>query len=108
MLVEILQNAALLGIASLGLYWVFHSPDFEASTRGTISLGLLYGLATFLVTVTPVTLADGATIDARAGPVVLAGVLGGPIAASIAAVFGALAQARLSQAIPSRNTAMAI
>lgn len=88
MLVEVLQNAALLSIAAAGLFWLYKSPERARSTGGLVMIGLLYGATTFLVTVTPVTLGDGATIDARAGPVIVAGMLGGPLPAAIAALFG--------------------
>lgn len=59
---------------------------------GKLLIGLSFGFVAFLVTATPVVLSDGATIDARAGPVILAGIVGGPIAAIIAGVLGALAR----------------
>ncbi|SMX43031.1 ATP-binding protein [Maliponia aquimaris] len=88
MLVEVLQNAALLSIAAAGVFWLYKSPGTSTSLFGLLLIGLLYGATTFLVTITPVTLPDGATVDARAGPVILAGMLGGPLPAAIAAVLG--------------------
>lgn len=90
MLVEVMQNAALLTIAAAALFWLYKSPGTAESLFGLVMIGLVYGATAFLVTVTPVTLSDGATIDARAGPVILAGMLGGPVAAAIAAMLGAL------------------
>ena len=92
MIIEILQNAALLCIASVGLFWIFKDRQLEHSITGGVYLGVVYGLTTFLVTATPISLPDGATIDARAGPVIIAGLLGGPLPAAIAAAFGALAR----------------
>ena len=55
--------------------------------------GLLLGLAAFLVAATPVVLEDGATVDAGAGPVILAGIVAGPIGAGLAAALGAASSA---------------
>ncbi|MFK7744112.1 MAG: PAS domain-containing protein [Roseobacter sp.] len=92
MIVAIAQNAALLGVAAIGVYWVFQRPKLAPSPLGCVELGLIYGLTTFLVTIMPITLENGATIDARAGSVIIAGMLGGPIAATIAAIFGGFAR----------------
>ncbi|OAN80174.1 hypothetical protein A8B78_11095 [Jannaschia sp. EhC01] len=92
MLVEALHNAALLCFTALGLYLVSQSVEHSERVTGAIALGVSYGLVTFLVTVSPLELGSGATIDTRAGPVVVAGIFGGPVAAVIAASFGAFAR----------------
>ena len=52
-------------------------------------LGSLFGGVIVLVMIHPVVLPIGATFDPRGGPAIMAGVLGGPISAAIAAVVGA-------------------
>lgn len=90
--IELLQNAALLSITAFGIIWIFQNAAFESSVRGSVAIGLVYGAAAFLVSATPIHLEDGATIDARAGPVLLAGVLGGPIGGVLAAIGGAISR----------------
>lgn len=92
MFVEALNNAALLSFTAVGLYIFLLSSERFGRVASTIGLGLSYGFVTFLVTVSPLVMEDGATIDTRAGPVIAAGIFGGPIAAFIAAAFGAIAR----------------
>ncbi|MEL7116328.1 MAG: ATP-binding protein [Pseudomonadota bacterium] len=87
-----LQNLALLALLGMGYYVVENARPSLGTLRAYILHGLVFGLTAFLVTAAPLTLNDGATLDARAGPVVLAGVVGGPIGAVIAAAMGALAR----------------
>lgn len=92
MLVEALQNGALLCFTAIGLYLVLSSNGYSKDLTGAVALGLTYGLVTFLVTVSPLETSSGATIDTRAGPVIVAGIFGGPVAAMIAAGAGAVAR----------------
>ena len=92
MLVQILQNAALISFVAIGVYWVWQSTEPPETLLNQVLLGFNFGLVTFLVTSTPIVSADGATIDARAGPVILAGIVAGPIAALISATVGAIAR----------------
>ncbi|MEM9435189.1 MAG: PAS domain-containing protein [Pseudomonadota bacterium] len=90
--IELIQNAALLSITVFGLVWIFQRPTSDQDMMGSIAIGCVYAIAAFLVTATPIQLEDGATIDARAGPVLIAGVLGGPLAGVIAALGGAFSR----------------
>tara|TARA_R100000750_G_scaffold4247_2_gene3259 strand:- start:2975 stop:5140 length:2166 start_codon:yes stop_codon:yes gene_type:complete len=92
MFIQILQNTALLCFAAVGLHLVWRHGELARSLVGKLLIGLSFGFVAFLVTATPVVLPDGATIDARAGPVILAGIVGGPVAAIIAGLLGALAR----------------
>lgn len=92
MIVQILQNAALLCFATVGLHFIWQSKELSRGAFGEFLIGLAFGIVAFLVTATPIVLADGATIDARAGPVVMAGIVGGPIAAVVAGLLGAVAR----------------
>ncbi len=92
MFVEIVQNVAIISFAAIGVYFVCLRFDDLHSIRAQLLLGGVFFLIAFLVTMTPVRMPDGATIDARAGPVILAGMIGGPISAIIAAIGGAFAR----------------
>ncbi|MFK7868956.1 MAG: ATP-binding protein [Roseobacter sp.] len=92
MLIELLQNAALLSFTAIGLYLVKRSTLPQVERFAPVLIGISYGITAFLVTATPLMLAHGATVDARAGPVIVAGIVGGPVAACIAAICGALAR----------------
>lgn len=92
MLIEALHNGALLCFTAIGLYLVLISNEHWNRLTGAVALGLSYGLVTFLVTVSPLETGSGATVDTRAGPVIAAGIFGGPVAAIIAGGFGAIAR----------------
>ena len=62
------------------------------SRRRSTLIGLVMGAVAVLLVNSPVTIAEGATFDTRAGPAVLAGLFGGPIGAGIAATIGGLAR----------------
>ena len=91
-LLQILDNVIFLSFLGLAFFFVERSRKSLGDIAANLLIGLSFGLIAFLVTAAPVQLADGATVDARAGPVILASVLGGPIAGLIAAVFGGLAR----------------
>jgi signal transduction histidine kinase/CheY-like chemotaxis protein len=86
---ELLENLALLTLVGLGVY-VIDGNTKAGSLRAQLWHGALFGMAAFLVTATPITMLDGATVDTRAGPVMVAAIIGGPLSAVIAAGFGAL------------------
>lgn len=54
--------------------------------------GFFFGIVIFLVTSTPIELSDGATVDARAGPTLLAGFVAGPLGGLLAAMAGGIAR----------------
>lgn len=90
---QIVENILLLSFMGVVFYVVARN-SASFGTLATQALhGVFFGLIAFLVTSTPVVLPDGATVDARVGPVVLAGLIAGPIGGIIAASLGALARA---------------
>lgn len=91
-LLQILENILLLSLLGLGFYVIESQRGRISGSVSNLLHGLSFGLIAFLVTTTHVEFGDGATVDARAAPVILAGYVGGPIAAVIAAVFGGLAR----------------
>ena len=98
MSVEILQNVAIIPFAAIGLYLVHLRYGDLKSIEAQILLGAVFFAIAFLVTMTPIRMPDGATIDARAGPVILAGLMGGPVAGLIAAAGGAIARSAIGGA----------
>lgn len=92
--IELLQNAAILSFTAFALYYVLTHDKLSVAgnLRGAVILGVGYGAAAFAVTATPLILPNGATVDARAGPVILAGIWGGPVAALIAGAMGGFAR----------------
>jgi signal transduction histidine kinase/CheY-like chemotaxis protein len=89
---HLIENILMLGFMGVGFYVVQKNDRWLAPTMVSVLHGFAFGLVAFLVTSTPVTLIDGATVDARAGPVLLAGVVAGPVGGLIAATLGALAR----------------
>ena len=89
---QILENLVLLTFLGLGVYAVESLKPKIKSLTASLLHGVSFGLVAFLVTSTPVSLGDGATLDARAGPVILAGAFAGPLAGFVAAALGGLAR----------------
>jgi len=89
---QILENILLLSFIGLGFYVIEGQRQTVADGLCNLLHGVSFGLIAFLVTTTFVPFADGATVDARAAPVILAGYVGGPVAALIAAGFGGFAR----------------
>lgn len=80
---SVLHSIALLGFAGIGVFFVQKWRSVLGEVLSDLANGLLLGLAAFLVAATPVVLEDGATVDAGAGPVILAGIVAGPIGAGL-------------------------
>ncbi|MDJ0822199.1 MAG: ATP-binding protein [Paracoccaceae bacterium] len=93
MALQLMQNAAFISFLAIGLYFFWQRAGSELRLIDRLLIGLNFGVIAFLVTATPINMEDGATIDARAGPVILAGIVGGPPAAAVAAILGASARA---------------
>ncbi len=89
---QILENVLLLMLLGLGYYAIQQLAPRLTQTGTALGHGFTFGLIAFLVTSTPLSLGDGATVDARAAPVILAGYVGGPVAAVMAAALGGLAR----------------
>ncbi len=103
MFVQMLQNAALIALSAIGLHLIWQKRELADTYRGAVLIGLTFGIVTLLVTITPIALPDGATIDARAGPVIVAGIVGGPVSTAVAAAFGSTGRAMVggSFALPA-------
>ncbi|MEM1344677.1 MAG: PAS domain-containing protein [Pseudomonadota bacterium] len=94
MLYPLLQNASLLVLASLAIVSIIGDGKTGSRVFGDpLMTGLLLGATALLVTSFPVDNLDGVLVDARAGPVMFAGALGGPLAGLIAACLGGLGRA---------------
>lgn len=90
---SVLENLSLLaGAAALvffiGLKWDLGSGDL----RGRLLAGLVFGVAAALVILVPIEGPKGATFDTRAGPVLVAAFLYGPVAGALSAAIGAVAR----------------
>jgi signal transduction histidine kinase/CheY-like chemotaxis protein len=91
--VSILQNLALLSFIGLGLIVIDRYARWTHGVAQNAMIGVILGLCAFLVSVTPITLNEGATVDARAGPVIVSAFLAGPLGAAITATIGAAGRA---------------
>ena len=89
---QLIENILLLGFMGVGFYVVQKNEHRLGWPVFSGLHGLLFGLVAFLVTSTPVSLPDGATVDARAAPVLLAGAIAGPLGGLIAAILGGIAR----------------
>ena len=61
-------------------------------TRANLILGLVFGAVSVLVVSFPINVVEGATFDTRAGPVILSGLFGGPVAAFVTSLMAATAR----------------
>lgn len=91
-IIPIIDNILFLMLMGLVLFLVERNRKKLGRTATNILYGFGLGLIGFLVTSNPVSLVDGATVDARAGPMILAGFIGGPVGGLIAASLGGLAR----------------
>ncbi len=89
---QIIENLLLLSFMGIVFFFVQRHRSSLGAVKTDLLHGLSLGLTAALVTTVPVTLGDGATIDARAGPVILAGVIAGPIGGLLAASMGGMAR----------------
>jgi PAS domain S-box-containing protein len=88
MILELLHNVSLVVLTGLA-FGTLTRPLIRSSFVRMLTVGLVFGAVALLMSSNPVTMPSGATIDGRAGPVIFAGVLGGPIGAAVAATLGA-------------------
>lgn len=89
----LLTNIALLGLASFLLLifldrYDIHKQKVESAT----AIGIICGLLAAILVSLPLRIELGATFDTRAGPAVLSGLFGGPLAAIITACIGGYAR----------------
>ena len=89
-ILNIIGDFGLLALLSLGVLWLH---PLTGALRNALLcnalLGVMFGVLTSLVMLDPILLPAGATIDARAGPALLAGVYAGPVGAIVANAIGA-------------------
>jgi PAS domain S-box-containing protein len=91
---QFIVNAGLLALCAMGLVFAGRWRGFfNANSRffGVVT-GVVFGLTVLALVSNPFILPNGSVIDMRAGPVVISGFVGGPIAAAITALFGAVAR----------------
>ncbi len=92
MILQILDNILLLTLVGMSYYGIEGLRRGKSRSSINVLHGFGFGFIAFLVTSTPVEMVNEATVDARAGPVILAGVVAGPFGALIAGVLGGLAR----------------
>ncbi|MEQ8584537.1 MAG: ATP-binding protein [Thalassobaculaceae bacterium] len=86
LILPIISNIGLLALAAI-VYSAM--PGFEAGTNRIVRsslIGLGLGLTAVLVMLTPIEFAPGVIYDARNAPLLLSGLVGGPVAALIALI----------------------
>jgi signal transduction histidine kinase/CheY-like chemotaxis protein len=94
MFITVIQNLALLIFAGIGAYAIFSVADLkEDKHRRQVMIGLMMGVMVFLIS-SNAYIVEGilAPLDGKAGILVYAGYLGGPVGGVIAACFGAVAR----------------
>ena len=82
----LINNVALLGLTAL-IYSA--TPGLEEDVNRwarSLILGVSLGSASALVMLIPIEIAPGIIYDTRAGPLLMSGILGGPLAAAVAAI----------------------
>lgn len=90
---SIVENLGILALLSAGVALLRpYTQTIRIRWMRDAALGVLFALAAVVVMFDPVRIPEGATFDARGGPALLAGVVGGPIAAVVTAVIGAIAR----------------
>lgn len=90
LLPDFIKNLSILVMLAVGFVYVQPlTESFRQRAARSVFLGVLFGLVVVVVMLDPITLPMGATFDPRAGPAILAGVFGGPIAAIVSALIGA-------------------
>lgn len=93
LLVGLVANFGLLSAMAAAMFMLVSRYGFDThGTQGQIAIGFAFGLMTVMVIQLPVVEPDGAVFDTRAGPVVVAGMVGGPLAVAMVAAAGALAR----------------
>ncbi|RKQ70555.1 PAS domain S-box protein [Oceanibaculum indicum] len=89
----LLTNIALLGLASFLLLVFLDRYDIDKQkVESATAIGIICGLLAAVLVSLPLRIELGATFDTRAGPAVLSGLFGGPLAAIITACIGGYAR----------------
>lgn len=93
MIVSVLSNIGILTTAALVMFLMLRRFGLVlGSLRANVMLGLVFGLIAATVIHIPIETPIGARFDTRAGPTIMAGFFGGPVAAVIASVFSGTAR----------------
>ena len=88
---SIVQNLGILALLTVGVaVWRPYTDQLDMSWARGSAIGVLLGGAALVVMHVPVTIPEGGSFDVRAAPAVLAAIVGGPIAAVVMAVIGAI------------------
>lgn len=92
MFLSIVQSLTSLLLAGVFCYWIFVSSALVDRRRTQqVWLGIVLGVLVVLLAETGhVWDSSGATLDAKAGPLIMAGYLGGPVGAAITATIAGL------------------
>src|SRR5437667_8115493 len=86
-LLNLAQNIALAVFALVALPWL-HKRKFPLGKHGAAAvLGLIFGIVIVLGMLDPVRIAPGVIVDGRSALMSLAGFVGGPLSAAVAAVL---------------------
>ena len=91
-LIPLAQNIGILALLAVGIASVRPANALSGlpKTMKPLLIGCAFGVATIVVMATPVELRPGLIFDTRAGPVLMSGLLGGPIAAVATGTIAAL------------------
>jgi PAS domain S-box-containing protein len=97
MLLDLIQNLALLVALSVGLQMIARRLDHRRTIYG-LTVGLMFGAVCVLGMKTPIHFAEGVIYDGRSIILALAGLFGGPISALVAALIAGAFRASLGGA----------
>jgi len=89
--VAVLHSLGILALMAIGISML--QPPHPGDTfdwRRSLAMGVVFGITVAVVMADPVVFPMGATVDPRGGPAMLAGIYGGPAAAVVAGVLGAV------------------
>jgi PAS domain S-box-containing protein len=90
LILHVVSDLGLLALLSLGVLWLYPlTGSFLHTVPRDALLGVMFGALASVVMLDPIQLPQGATLDARAGPALLAGVYAGPVGAIVANAIGA-------------------
>lgn len=86
LLLPLIKNVGLLALAALLYMATPRREDGVNPLVRSLILGVSLGLASAVVMLIPIEFAPGAIYDTRAGPLLLSGILGGPVTAAVAVI----------------------
>ncbi len=94
-LVPLVANVGLLSLLAWGISFYGQSlffPNKSLTTKNRMAIGALFGLTAALLMYMPIEYQPGFIADAQGGPLLISGLIGGPIAAVITVGIAALAR----------------